>query len=227
MRNCSSVDGRAFVVMPKAHTTLDRVLMAGSSLMTALRFAIAHALCRSLLALHAAGFVHNDIKAENCACFDQTTQEWRLIDLDGACRVGLEITSFTPRTAAPEVVSSGGDVKSHPSQDLWSMGAVLFHVFSGQPLFVDDTEAKDPVAGVCTGVSAARLSAVVHPTAHKIVHGLLHMDAKQRTSLNQVARWAEEVSSTSTTRKLAAGLTAALEQQIQTQQQFVQRQFDD
>jgi TolB-like protein/tetratricopeptide (TPR) repeat protein len=97
-------------------------------------------LCKALSAVHAAGFVHGDVKAQNVVREDSG----RLVLMDfGARQVRHagpgERLSGTPLYLAPEVLTTG-----HPSveSDLYSLGVLLYHlVTGGYPVSASSIEA--------------------------------------------------------------------------------------
>jgi serine/threonine-protein kinase len=103
---------------------------------------------RALAAVHQAGFVHRDVKAQNVMREDGG----RVVLMDFGAGVDLRGVGDLPRTAgtpvymAPEVLAGGG---STPQSDIYSLGVLLFYLVTG----------KHPVSGsTWTDVQAAHLA---------------------------------------------------------------------
>ena len=104
---------------------------------------------RALAHLHAAGLLHGDFKLLNIVRMPDGT--WRIIDLDGAVKMGEPIGAKALSTAfmPPETTHlEGGEVAfrvpkegapykpllAHPTLDLWSFFVVLFRAITHKPL---------------------------------------------------------------------------------------------
>jgi len=112
---------------------------------------IAADLASAISHVHSRGRIHADIKPLNIL---REGEEWKLADLDVSCIIGNEFGSKPPSSGycPPEIAEivfnaiSNGKVnkeilKSYcasTSYDLWSYGAVLFHLILGQPLWKTD-----------------------------------------------------------------------------------------
>jgi len=91
-------------------------------------------LFRALALLHKVGYVHADIKPQNVLVSGDYSHV-RLGDLGSAFRLeAAESTAYlvTPYYRAPEVML--GLVHS-PALDVWSLGCVLFEIFTGELAF--------------------------------------------------------------------------------------------
>ena len=93
-------------------------------------------LCRALAAVHAAGLVHRDVKAQNVI----REEGGRLVLMDFGTGLLLEddtvkssAVAGTPLYLAPEVLA-GADAS--PQSDLYSLGVLLFHLVTGSYPFV-------------------------------------------------------------------------------------------
>jgi serine/threonine-protein kinase len=93
--------------------------------------------CRALTAVHAAGLVHRDVKAQNI----MREESGRIVLMDFGAGVelrsasaGLRDIAGTPLYLAPELVRGG---RAGARSDVYSVGVLLFHLVTGQyPLAV-------------------------------------------------------------------------------------------
>lgn len=88
----------------------------------------------ALVALHAEGIVHGDIKPGNVVVTHEGTA--KLADFGAAYRVGGQVTitpnaavSYTPDYAAPEVVRG----QPEPASDVFSLAAMVYALIAGRP----------------------------------------------------------------------------------------------
>src|SRR4029078_1485153 len=90
--------------------------------------ALALDLCRALAAVHGAGLVHRDIKAQNVMRDD----DGRLVLMDfraGRERLGEEVPDLagTPLYLAPELFDGE---RASAQSDIYSTGVLLFHLLT-------------------------------------------------------------------------------------------------
>lgn len=184
-------DGRAWMVMERLvgrdlQAELDQV----SFLPPARAVHIVRQVCEALLVLHRRGAVHRDVKPENiflCAG-GHHADHVKLIDL-GVLAVPAddpnrfheptgEYIMGTPLYLAPELARG---VRPGPRSDLYSVGAVLYHLLAGRPPF----EGEDPTEVVSRHVHEAiepidQLVVGLPPVLVALVHDLLEKDPESR-----------------------------------------------
>ncbi len=122
-------DGRAGLWMELVKgRTLEALLQSYGTFGPGEIVALGVDLCRALAAVHAAGLVHADIKAQNIMREDGG----RIVLMDfGAGRVqseGAMPLVGTPLYLAPEVLAGA---PATPRSDVYSVGVVLFHLLTG------------------------------------------------------------------------------------------------
>ena len=89
--------------------------------------------------LHAAGYVHRDIKPGNIMWLPRKNR-WTLIDFGCAAKVGEDAhLSFSLTYVPPEVLAShcGGErsIVAAEAMDTWSVGILALEMFSGKKVF--------------------------------------------------------------------------------------------
>jgi serine/threonine protein kinase len=134
-----------FLVMKRiGGTTLGEVIRHNGPLEPAVVVAIGRQLAAALAAVHARGIVHRDIKPANIVIGTGSGPRVTLIDFglaivqEDAWRMPEGSLRGTPLYMAPEQVA--GKTADYPA-DLFSLGAVLYHMLTGSPPFDAATES--------------------------------------------------------------------------------------
>ena len=109
--------------------TLEDVLAGGTAFGTAEALDIGLEVCRAVAAVHAAGLLHRDIKAQNVLRAD----DGRVLLADFGTGREFEDTSAsdltgTPLYLAPEVLAGG---PATVESDVYSLGVLLYHLLTG------------------------------------------------------------------------------------------------
>jgi serine/threonine-protein kinase len=135
-------------------------------------------ICRALAAVHRAGLVHRDIKAQNVMRDDSG----RIVLMDfGTTRLAEGEPSGlagTPLYLAPEVLGGG---PATPASDIYAAGVLLYYLLTGrhpvEGTTLDDVRASHAVGGA-SGNSAHRLDAPRALT--RAISGALQSDPARR-----------------------------------------------
>jgi eukaryotic-like serine/threonine-protein kinase len=127
-------DARWLVMEYVDGTTLAQVIRRGGPLSPDVAAPLLRQVADALVAAHAAGILHRDVKPSNILV-DRTWQ-LKLTDF-GIARIEADssltqtgLLTGSPAYLAPEVVTGG---RGDQSGDVWSLGATLFYVLSGRP----------------------------------------------------------------------------------------------
>jgi serine/threonine-protein kinase len=117
--------------------TLEQLLRDGTRFTAADVAGIGLELCRAVSAVHAAGLVHRDIKAQNVI----RTDSGRVVLMDFGTGKEFDDTSSsdlagTPLYLAPEVLSGA---PASVQSDIYSLGVVLYHLLTGSYPFTGRT----------------------------------------------------------------------------------------
>ena len=121
-------EGRAGLWMEFVHgRTLESWVQANGALGAGEATTLGVDLCRALAAVHAAGLVHGDVKAQNVMREDggrTVLMDFGAGRAQGAAVVGL---AGTPLYLAPEVLAGE---PATPRSDIYSLGVLLFHLLT-------------------------------------------------------------------------------------------------
>jgi tetratricopeptide (TPR) repeat protein len=108
--------------------------------------AILREIASTLVAMHSRSFVHGSLSLDNVLTFRHPSGEPGVLLLDagvhylrarqGQARSGLNSTGTSPKTASPEQIR-GADPS--PLSDAYSLGALMYELLTGKPLFEGDT----------------------------------------------------------------------------------------
>ncbi|MEU6416548.1 serine/threonine-protein kinase [Streptomyces spiralis] len=180
-------DERPFIVMEliEGGSLADRIAERGPvDAAEAARIGIA--LLSALRTAHAAGVLHRDIKPANVLVESGTDRvvltDFGIAQVAGATTL-TETGSFvgSPEYTAPERMSGGG---TGPQSDLWSLGALLCTVLSGESPF-----RRDSLGGILHAVvmDEIRPPAQAGPIL-PVVRGLLERDPDRRLEAAEAER---------------------------------------
>jgi serine/threonine protein kinase len=147
------VDGAPYMVLERLRgQTLEELLLRGRlDARTAL--AVATDVARGLAHAHEKGIVHADIKPGNIFICDDGTA--KLLDFGLGCHQGGDLVAVfgggTPAYMSPEQWRRQPPT---PASDVFAIGALLYHLLTGQQPFNSDDDAADLQAPLPRGLDA-------------------------------------------------------------------------
>ena len=138
-------------------STLNEVILRGGPRSAGEAMAWGQDLCRALAAVHAAGVIHRDVKAQNVM---RQTHDGRLILMDFSAGELLDeprkgAAAGTPLYLAPELLEGGVATRS---SDIYALGVLLFYVVSSR--FPIDGESWDELRAAHASGTRLRLEDV-------------------------------------------------------------------
>jgi serine/threonine protein kinase/predicted Zn-dependent protease len=182
-------DGSAYLVMELLQGASLRAIAAELPLDVAYVAAVGDAVLEVLTIAHQKGIVHRDVKPENIFLTDEGVL--KLLDFGVARQLssyGPAVTTTgailgTPAFMAPEQVLGRGPLLGPPT-DIWSVGATLFTLLSGQHVHEGSTTGE---VFVSAATSPARLVASVVPGCPAALCAVI--DRALRREISE--RWAD------------------------------------
>jgi eukaryotic-like serine/threonine-protein kinase len=161
--------------------TLKQIVDGGRRFTDSEVIEIGRSLCAALAAVHRAGLLHRDIKAQNVMLAD----DGRAVLMDfGTVREladdsGTDLAG-TPLYLAPEILEGGSaSIRS----DIYSLGVLLFHLLTGSyPVRADSIRGlrRAHANSQRTGVLAARDNAALSPKLARIIERAIQPRAEDR-----------------------------------------------
>ena len=147
---------------------------------------IAVALCSALAAVHAAGVVHGDVKAENV----MREEGGRIVLMDfgsGHLQGGVGPRTGTPLYLAPEVLAGAPATRQ---SDIYSVGVVLFHLLTGRyPYSAEEIDQLRNAHAECARVYLRDLRPDLAPNFVHVLERALEADpAKRYASAGEMER---------------------------------------
>lgn len=143
---------------------------------------VAHQLCAGLAAAHNAGILHRDLKPANIMIDGRGNAkitDFGIAGLAGSIE-GHDVRSGTPAYMSPEQLA-GRDVSMR--SDIYSLGLVLYELFTGKRAFPGDTPTSATATRAATALS--RPSSIVQdmdPAIERVIMRCLSEDPAQRPS---------------------------------------------
>ncbi len=172
-------DGRAWIAMERIDGKSVTDVIAAGPLRIARAISVAEAILAALERVHAAGFVHRDLKPDNLVVrpdgtvviLDLGLARKLPVDVDDPTRAGVQVGSleYMPPEQLLDAASTG--VRA----DLYAFGCVLYELCAGRPPFIGDGAAlerahaalRPPPLGALATVPSA-VEAFVHDCLAKL-----------------------------------------------------------
>lgn len=181
-----TADGSPFIVMEWLEgATLKAVGKQLGTLTPGQALAVIAPVLDALHAAHAAGVIHRDIKPANIFLCTRPRRAVKVLDFgisrfgEGSGLTQTGVSMGTPQYMAPEQVR--GERTVGPESDLYSVGAMLYHLLTGRPPFDADSDMAT-LARVLTDqhVPLQSVRGELPPSWCKLVDRLLAKDQASR-----------------------------------------------
>jgi tetratricopeptide (TPR) repeat protein len=182
-------DGRAWLVMDRVRGTTIAELTT-SPVRIADAIAVGIEMLDTLERVHAAGFVHRDLKPDNLfrtetgvVILDLGLARKLPTDPEDPTRAGVQVGSL--EYMPPEQIADSSSVDER--SDLYAFGCILYELIAGRPPFVGDAAALERAH---TALRPPRLGALASVPAaiEMLVHDCLAKDRTRRPKSAAVAR---------------------------------------
>lgn len=162
---------------------LDHLLRLGKP-PTSTVLAIMEKVCRALHHAHSKGILHRDLKPRNIL-LDKHSEpcilDWGLSYRKGQeAKSGFQNIVGTPAYMSPEQ-ARGEEEHLTPASDVYSLGAILYHLLTGEPPFRSDSSWKTLQMAMSLPPSPPTdLQATLDPRAETVVLACLKKEPEQR-----------------------------------------------
>lgn len=149
---------------------------------------VAYAIAMGLRHLHSLGIAHRDVKPANILISSENGGRVmaRVADLDLAGPADKFVGAGTPNFMAPEIITKRGAGVEKPATvapaDVWSMGATLFRIITGWPLFQCTGGVRDLFKIIVKQDGVLQPSTCVPEPLYGILRRTLITDDTQRAS---------------------------------------------
>ncbi|CAG8449242.1 7698_t:CDS:2 [Dentiscutata heterogama] len=175
--------------------SMDKLIITRLSSMDALYIKLlVKSITQAIHYLHTHNVAHLDIKPGNFVHEKADPTAWRLVDFEAARFVGEEyVDDCSPMYCPPEVFNAAYNkqpIIASTSMDIWSLGCIIFELYTKTPLFYSEEDAIDKLTK-----SFAKGELVDFPInkipdqqARNILLKMLAVNPSERISCEQILR---------------------------------------
>ncbi|CAG8500780.1 17060_t:CDS:2 [Acaulospora morrowiae] len=144
--------------------------------------------------LHTHKIAHLDIKPSNFVHEKSDITSWRLVDFEAARFAGEELVDdCSPLYCSPEVLNAAKTnqpIVASTSMDVWSLGCMIFELYTHTPLFYSEEEANDKLTKSFAKGELVDfpLNKISDPQARNMLEKMLAVNPSKRISCEQILR---------------------------------------
>ncbi|CAG8614510.1 1088_t:CDS:2 [Paraglomus brasilianum] len=184
------------MIMDQYSMSLDNFIVSRSDIMDELYIKmVVRSLAQAIQHVHNHGIVHLDIKPGNFVHEVGNMNKWRLIDFEAARVDGEEyVDSSTLRYSSPEIINAAAlrtSIKADISMDMWSLGCIIYELYTRSPLFSCEQDAKAKLLeAYFTEDFIFPAYRVADTQARHVLQKLLISNPKKRASIEDILRGA-------------------------------------
>ncbi|KAG9287097.1 hypothetical protein G9A89_000991 [Geosiphon pyriformis] len=175
--------------------SLDKLILTKLSTMDSLYIKLViKSLTQAIHYLHTHNVVHLDIKPANFVHESGDITSWRLIDFEAARIIGEEpVDDCSPLYCSPEVLNGAQTqslVIASSEMDMWSLGCIIFELYTHTPLFYSQDEAFEKLSQIYHAGQFVDppFNKIPDLQARNMLEKLLSAKPSERISCEQVLR---------------------------------------
>ncbi|CAG8503012.1 585_t:CDS:2 [Ambispora leptoticha] len=191
----SKIDWPYIAILNYYPQSLDSFILSKLSTMDTLFIKlIIKSITQAIHYLHKHNVAHLDVKPGNFVHEAGDVTSWRLIDFEAARFIGEEtVDDCSPLYSSPEVLHSAqtqSSIIATTSMDMWSLGCIIYELYTNTPLFYSQDEAIEKLTTSYTNGESTDLSLnkVADLQARNMLEKLLSIKPSNRISCEQVLR---------------------------------------
>ncbi|CAG8574658.1 17897_t:CDS:2 [Dentiscutata erythropus] len=175
--------------------SMDNLIITKLSSMDALYIKLlVKSITQAIHYLHNNNVAHLDIKPGNFVHEKADNTAWRLVDFEAARFVGEEyVDDCSPMYCPPEVFNAAFNkqpIIASTSMDIWSLGCIIFELYTKTPLFYSEEDAIDKLTKSFTKGELVDfpINKIPDQQARNILLKMLAVNPSERISCEQILR---------------------------------------